>query len=948
MPKWDKTRNYYADLEVSPNASSEDIKKQFRKLALKYHPDRNPGREADVNSQFQIIQSAHEILTDDTFRRQYDEARRTYVSRFPTASGVRGNPWADIAKQYPAPPTRHHSTTAQPRPTSGAQRYASFTHGMPRAPRPPPRDDPQSRRSNADAWDNMRSSSTRRAPQTPGRAPTSSTRDTKASDSESANPRTAYQQQKAQASFGNRRSGYTPRSPGLADEPPVTNKNYSTTRTRSNLFFNDTATGAAPADPLSQFRETYGDKRHSTPYHSPGGEKTTLYDEGPGLSRSASTRAPRRPEMPGSFPSPHQRSSSTPRSSSNDGGSEDSTKVNTGGNGSANRKMPKDGAAFQSHASDRYNPVPEPNGTGPQPRPETAGNPQPASANANTSSTTSASSAQANNGPSVYATPFTNPSSPPKPQYCFARSEADRAKRHAPRARDWLSYMSGYELADHSSEGVNPVSRNLLPSEEKQRRELERLVNRQATLGKIINRLASEAKNKATHIANPTATKRSRTGTDYSRSSSFNFAARHDIPDKGAGINGLAKNSADNINTKFVQDEHPNWKFTAGSTSASEPQTPTKTRPPSRHRISRRQTPKSRPAPASRMPSTQESSEEATGQGFSASDWSEKIGSQHFEPQRSHSTSTSPSRRTNSKKSNPVKMTAGTAGLVDEDESEGAQETPQRPSSGAIPMDIDSPPAEKADSTPKASQTNGARNIPVEPHRAEWRAGDVNGVHSKSANPSLDTNTAQEPSSGATGVPPTSTPMAGNPFVAHNVGSEDTEEFRTTFSDFKKVEPFADPTPTGLKDFADLKSTLPFQSRPSEQIPVDTEHITRPLVFPTPPVAPRLPPTVAVAGIRPNNAQFHKYAQDFYQYMDKWEAFNSKILLHFTTRQENFKSRRQHCGSAWLNISLGDDAARSYLAELEQDQAVRKQWADAFQDHQAKVREFIAFRDQVR
>lgn len=32
MPKWDKNRNYYADLELSPSASAEDIKKQYRKL----------------------------------------------------------------------------------------------------------------------------------------------------------------------------------------------------------------------------------------------------------------------------------------------------------------------------------------------------------------------------------------------------------------------------------------------------------------------------------------------------------------------------------------------------------------------------------------------------------------------------------------------------------------------------------------------------------------------------------------------------------------------------------------------------------------------------------------------------------------------------------------------------------------------------------------------------
>lgn len=376
------------------------------------------------------------------------------------------------------------------------------------------------------------------------------------------------------------------------------------------------------------------------------------------------------------------------------------------------------------------------------------------------------------------------------------------------------------------------------------RRELERLVGNTRTLGTHINRVASEVKNKATDNANPTTIKKARTGTNQTRSSSFNFSGGSDIPGRDAGVNGLARSSADNINTKFVQDEHLNWKFTAGNAAASEPQTPTKSRPASRSRVTRRNTPK-RPAQTSRMPSTQESSEESTTQGFSAGEWNEKIGTQHFEPQRSNSaSSTSPSRRTHSKKPNPVKMTAGSAGLVDEDESEEGQETPQRPSSGAVPMDIDSPPVEKADSTPKASQTNGARNIPVEPHRAEWRAGDLNGVHSKSTSPSLESDSAKEPFSGGASVPQASAPMPGMPFVPHNGGSEDTEEFRTTFADFKKVEPFADPTPTGLQDFADLKSTLPFESRPSEKIPLDIERPVQPLEFPTPPVAPRLPSTL--------------------------------------------------------------------------------------------------------
>ncbi|KAF2227429.1 DnaJ domain-containing protein, partial [Elsinoe ampelina] len=72
MVKPDVKVNYYAALEVGSDASVEDIKKQYRKLALKYHPDRNPGKEEEFNSKFQAISAAHEILCDPSTKAAYD------------------------------------------------------------------------------------------------------------------------------------------------------------------------------------------------------------------------------------------------------------------------------------------------------------------------------------------------------------------------------------------------------------------------------------------------------------------------------------------------------------------------------------------------------------------------------------------------------------------------------------------------------------------------------------------------------------------------------------------------------------------------------------------------------------------------------------------------------------------------------------------------------------
>ena len=63
-------RDYYEVLNVSKDASKEDIKKAYRKLALKYHPDRNKAPEAE--SRFKEISEAYAVLSDEEKRSQYD------------------------------------------------------------------------------------------------------------------------------------------------------------------------------------------------------------------------------------------------------------------------------------------------------------------------------------------------------------------------------------------------------------------------------------------------------------------------------------------------------------------------------------------------------------------------------------------------------------------------------------------------------------------------------------------------------------------------------------------------------------------------------------------------------------------------------------------------------------------------------------------------------------
>jgi curved DNA-binding protein len=65
-------RNYYDILDVPKDASSEEIKKSYRRLARKYHPDLNPGDKA-AEERFKDIGEAYEILSDEVKRAQYDQ-----------------------------------------------------------------------------------------------------------------------------------------------------------------------------------------------------------------------------------------------------------------------------------------------------------------------------------------------------------------------------------------------------------------------------------------------------------------------------------------------------------------------------------------------------------------------------------------------------------------------------------------------------------------------------------------------------------------------------------------------------------------------------------------------------------------------------------------------------------------------------------------------------------
>jgi curved DNA-binding protein len=95
-------KDYYQTLGVGRNASAEEIKHAYRKLAMQYHPDRNPGDKA-AEERFKEINEAHQVLSDPQKRTRYDQLGSSY-SQYQQAGGHPGGfNWEDWMSQSQGP-----------------------------------------------------------------------------------------------------------------------------------------------------------------------------------------------------------------------------------------------------------------------------------------------------------------------------------------------------------------------------------------------------------------------------------------------------------------------------------------------------------------------------------------------------------------------------------------------------------------------------------------------------------------------------------------------------------------------------------------------------------------------------------------------------------------------------------------------------------------------------
>ncbi len=92
-------RDYYEILGVSKSSSADEIKKAYRKVAMQYHPDRNPGNK-EAEEKFKEAAEAYEVLSDADKRAQYDRFGHAGVSGGARGGGAQGMNMEDIFSQF--------------------------------------------------------------------------------------------------------------------------------------------------------------------------------------------------------------------------------------------------------------------------------------------------------------------------------------------------------------------------------------------------------------------------------------------------------------------------------------------------------------------------------------------------------------------------------------------------------------------------------------------------------------------------------------------------------------------------------------------------------------------------------------------------------------------------------------------------------------------------------
>lgn len=896
MVKADPKRNYYADLELSPDADAEEIRKQFRKLALKWHPDRNPGREGECVPRFQAIQAAHEVLGDPAERTRYDLERRkrggtgAYTPRQPAP---RGNPY-QARSDFPPPPRRTGPQRTQPPPprpeftnpsaSTGAGRYANF-------PKPPP----TQRRDNATgdqkanvftAWQSMKGNKPGAHPHT-GQAESSHQRAKSAW--EFANEQATPGVNRSHSTRTPKRGGFDPTTPG-ADEPPAAStSSYFTTSNygrpvpppppppRDAGTANPGAARQPPVDPLKQFREQFQKEsaypegmRTRTPYNTAGGEKIFVDP----VRRSASQRS-----------SPHREPDAAHAGVHGATGARHHSASPPRRKGNATRP-------FAMYSSSEEDEPPRPSQKAPPSGQHAGGG---VNGNATQNGTTNGPDANVNGGmgqkskSSMYGTFFSsdihNNSNPKTPNMKTVPEE-------------WPYWAYPSSLPPRQTERT---SRTLA----------ENVRKRSAT-----NNISPTSRRASQRYRNSTADK----------NTSFSIPIDTDTFSPTESDQFKSK-STESINTKFSPAEwHGKFEgkpdyFTGPMPGTGNRAKKSPSRPPSSRKNSTQnyasgtanQMPQPTEQPAAAAPPTGAPPASTSGPvKFSSEEWAKTFKDPSFvlpaePPPKAASPTKGPAPMRGRKQSrarstgpNVKPKQASVADAADEDDgSESVASANEAAATDGSAMDIDP--------TPPAPQTNGTQRPKIVP------------------TPISQARAAQREQAQAQAQ-------------AQARGQEE-EDNTLRFNDFANVAPFTSTSQEGLRNLNDLTQNLPFESRPAASHPVQSAEPAA-LRLPEMPKAPELPQRLTMS-------VWAEYLPKMAAYVRAFQRFDSHMLQHFAARQQETEAMGRPVD--WLG-AMGDTMSggfNSYIRGVKEDERARAHWDIGWRKHKDAMELFGGCRARV-
>ncbi|TVQ48526.1 MAG: J domain-containing protein [Gloeocapsa sp. DLM2.Bin57] len=122
-----QNRNYYAILGVPSNATQEEIKKAFRKLARQYHPDVNPDDQS-AEEKFKNINEAYDVLHDEEKRKAYDSQQKLNT-RLWNKNGAKRTPSNPVAEKIRERATYFNKTQERPTERVRSQTTAAYRPG---------------------------------------------------------------------------------------------------------------------------------------------------------------------------------------------------------------------------------------------------------------------------------------------------------------------------------------------------------------------------------------------------------------------------------------------------------------------------------------------------------------------------------------------------------------------------------------------------------------------------------------------------------------------------------------------------------------------------------------------------------------------------------------------------------------------------------------------------